>query len=88
MIDQTVVSVGLRFDRSQARKLLEVAEQLGRTDNLRSHAAIFHQAAEAAAGPDGLMIVKCFDPMEAILMAAAFPRFGVKEPVVEELSAA
>lgn len=87
-MSEPVISVGLRFERGQARRLEEIAVACAQSDNLRPHASLFHQAAEAAAGPDGLLIVKCFDPMEALLMAAAFPRYGVKQPVVEQLSPA
>lgn len=80
--------IGLRFARSDAKKLQRIADELGHTDELRDHASLFHSAAQAAAGPDGLMIVVCNDPMEAVLMAGAFPRFGVNQPAIEELNQA
>lgn len=86
MAETATRRIGLRFNRGDAKQLRDIGDQLARTDTMRDHAGLFHQAAEAAAGPDGLLIVVCTNPLEAILMAHAFPRFGVSAPTVEELS--
>jgi hypothetical protein len=49
------------------------------------HASLFRAAAEAARTGEPLVVV-CDEPIEAELMAAAFPKWGVVAPVIEKLS--
>lgn len=84
-LDTTTFRVGLRFPRSQARVLRNVAQRLNQADVDREHTSLFDKAAEATAMGEPL-IVFAENLLEVELMAAAFPRFGVVRPTIEELS--
>lgn len=77
--------VGLRFHRGDAVLLELIAERV-RQGDLGSHdVATFAGAADAARTGEPL-IVQCENPMEAVLMADGYVRFGVRRPAVEELT--
>ncbi len=78
-------NVGLRFRKSQARTLRNLALRLNAQDQDREAIALFDKAAAAAASGEPLIVV-CGHPGEAMLMAEAFTRYGVRRPAVEALS--
>lgn len=77
--------VGLRFPRSQARPLRNIAERIHARELGAEHAALFESAAEAARTGEPL-IVQCHDALEAVMIADGFPRWGIVRPAIEELS--
>lgn len=76
--------VGLRFTRSSARTLNNLAARV-RAADLRSDATIFQAAADAAAKGEP-MILECTDQAEAQLVAAGYAQYGVAVPTIEQLS--
>lgn len=78
-------NVGLRFRKSQAKTLRNLALRLNAQDQDREAIELFDKAAAAAASGEPLIVV-CTHPMEAQLMAEAFVRYGVRRPAVEQLS--
>lgn len=77
--------LGLRFKRRDARRLRALAAQV-RNGELGGEASnVFTQAAIAAETGEPLQL-HCTDPIEAVQMAAAYIRYGVSRPVIEELS--
>lgn len=81
------LKVGLRFKRSQARILRNLAARVRNGEIANGHAAVFEQAAQAASTGEPLIVV-CKDPMEAQMMAAGYAQYGVVAPTIEELRAA
>lgn len=77
--------IGLRFRRSQARTLRALAERAERRELGAESVSLFRDAADAAATGEPL-IVLCEQPLEAVLIAEGFTRYGVVKPAVEELS--
>lgn len=76
--------LGLRFARRDAR-LLRSLEGAVRNGELHGQAAnVFGQAATAAESGEAL-VVHCDNPIEVVQMAAAYMRYGVSQPVIEEL---
>lgn len=80
-------AIGLRFPRSQARTLRNLAERIHARDLGDEHASLFEAAAEAARTGEPL-IVQCSMPIEAVMIADGFTQFGVARPAIEELSGA
>jgi hypothetical protein len=79
------MTVGLRFHPTDARRLREIAQRIRAGELGKQHVGLFDKAADAAQTGEPL-IVQCTDPVEAIVMADAFPSWGVGRPVVEELN--
>jgi len=81
------IRMGLRFAKSQARTLRNIAEHLRTLDPATNvvDISLFDKAADSAAEGEPL-IVMCSDPDEVREMAAVFVRLGVKEPDVEDLN--
>lgn len=77
--------IGLRFDHRDAGKLQELAERAKLRELGPDSQATFALAAEAASTGEPLIVI-CTTPMEAILMAQGYTRFGVRVPTVESLS--
>jgi len=85
MSTETLMRVGLRFSRSQARILRNLVAQL-RADPPRGDfdISLFDKAAEAAENGEPLHVL-CSDRDEAERMAAGFVLWGVKRPSMELL---
>lgn len=77
--------IGLRFRRSQARTLRNIADRVRASELPNHHAALFDKAADAARTGEPLIVV-CVDPLEAVALADGFTQYGVVRPVVDELS--
>jgi len=75
--------MGLRFRKSQARVLRELANR-AKARELPGAVSLFEKAAEAAASGEPL-IVACSTPEEAVAMAAGFSQYGVVTPTIEQL---
>lgn len=87
MREHTEVRIGLRFRRSQARLLRDLAERCKVNDLGAQHVATFEQAAQAAASGEPLIVI-CMEPIEAVAMADGYTRFGVVRPSIEQLNGA
>ena len=79
--------IGLRFRKSQARTLRNLVDRMKSEGIDQDHIGLFEAAAEAARHGEPLVVI-CGDPMEALLMVEAFPKWGIVAPTIEELSAA
>jgi hypothetical protein len=79
------INVGLRFPRSEADKLQTLADR-ARARELGAEAASLFQSAADATRLGEPVVVVCVELMEAQLLAAGFVRYGIAEPVLEELS--
>lgn len=77
--------IGLRFRKSQARILRNLVARMKSEGIDREHISLFEAAADAAYTGEPLIVV-CHELMEAELMAAAFPKWGVVAPTIEQLS--
>jgi hypothetical protein len=77
--------IGLRFNRTQARALHDLAERARHHDLTGSEVSVFHKAALAAESGEPLIIV-CVKPIEAILIAKGYANYGITEPVIEQLA--
>lgn len=84
MPDATEHRIGLRFRKSQKSILRNIADRMKSENIDTEHVTLFEQAAEAARTGEPLEVI-CGDPIEAVLMARAFPDWGVVEPTVETL---
>lgn len=81
------ITLGLRFRKSQAPILRNLVARMKSEGINRDHISLFESAHAAARTGEPLLVV-CHDPMEAELMAAAFPQWGVVAPTVEQLASA
>lgn len=79
-----MIVIGLRFERSQGRRLRLLADRI-RTGDLEGDITTFEQAALAAETGEPLQ-VHCNEPREAHLVAAGYVLHGVKRPAIEQLS--
>lgn len=85
MIETTTKRCGLRFERSEAGKLQSLADRAKARD-LKADVSLFVDAAEATRMGDALVVI--FEDIEEVVtMVAAFVRFGIKQPAIEELRA-
>jgi hypothetical protein len=82
-----MLTLGLRFSRSQARILDNIAEDLRsrRPDGI--DISLFDKAAESARDGEPLVVL-CDHREEIEKMARGFELWGIKRPVIEELSPA
>lgn len=80
-----MIRVGLRFRPRDAPILQALADRVRQGDLGDQHIQTFASAADAASTGEPL-IVHCDDPLEAVLMADGYARFGVQRPAVEELT--
>jgi hypothetical protein len=76
--------MGLRFQKSQARILRNLAER-AKARELAGAVSLFEKAAEAAAAGEPLLVA-CTAPEEAVAMAAGFSQYGVVPPTIEHRS--
>lgn len=82
--------IGLRFPKSQARTLRNIAQRIRAGDMANRGDAkmivhTFERAAERAAAGEPYIVV-CNDPLEAVMIADGFPRWGVVRPAIEDLT--
>lgn len=77
--------IGLRFDRRDARALRQLAARAQRRELGEEAVTTFAAAAEAAETGEPLIVV-CESRLEPDLMAAGYVRFGIRRPVLDELS--
>lgn len=77
------IRLGLRFSKSQARVLRNLATWC-RANGVPGDIALYDRAAESAEDGEPL-VVHCNDPAEVEQMQAAFVTLGVKRPVIEQL---
>lgn len=84
MNDQRTLTVGLRFDRRDARVLQALVDRCMSEGIGREHTTLFRQAAGAARSGEPLL-VECMAPEEAVAMADGFTLYGVRRPAVEAL---
>lgn len=82
---ETPYRFGLRFSKSQARVLSYIAMRIEMGELGNQHRKLFVDAADAARKGEPL-IVHCSQPIEAVMMADGFTRFGVVRPDVEDLN--
>jgi hypothetical protein len=77
--------LGLRFPRSQVRRLREIVEQLrsDRPDGI--DIGLFEKAADSAIEGEPLQ-VRCSSRAEIELIADGFTRWGVRRPEIDELN--
>jgi len=80
-----MIRIGLRFRRSDARLLRDLADRVRQGEMGEQHVSTFRDAADAAATGEPL-IVLCEEPFEAEMMADGYARFGVPRPAIEELT--
>jgi hypothetical protein len=85
MTPTPTIRVGLRFRRSSARTLQNIANRIRAGELPHQAVSTFELAADAARTGEPL-IVECKDPMEAHLMAAGYVRFGIAMPAIETLT--
>jgi hypothetical protein len=78
--------IGLRFPRSQARTLRHLADRAKHMELGPDAVELFTQAAKAARNSEPLIIV-CTNPLEAVLTADGFTKYGVTRPAIDELNA-
>lgn len=76
--------MGLRFRKSQARLLRDLADRARAREIPFGAVSLFEKAAEAASAGEPLIVI-CERPEEAIAMAAGFGQFGILPPSVEQL---
>lgn len=79
------VRVGLRFARRDARLLRTLAER-ARSHELGEQAVATFSSAATAALTGEPLIVYCTTPLEAVVMADGYVRYGVQRPAIEELT--
>lgn len=79
-----MIALGLRFDRSESRKLRVLAARV-RNGELPGAVNTFEQAATAAESGEPL-VVWCAEPVEAVQMAVGYIVHGIKRPTIEDLS--
>lgn len=84
-VDTSRLRLGLRFSKSQARVLRNLADQLRSTRAPGVDISLFDKAAESAARCEPLE-VWCQDPSEVLMMAELFVRLGVKRPAIDDLT--
>jgi hypothetical protein len=80
-----MLSLGLRFSRSQARVLRNLASDLRARRPPGIDISLFDKAAESAADDEPLVVL-CDDPAEVELMAQLFADLGIKRPTIDGLS--
>lgn len=87
MSDLTVppMVMGLRFRKSQARVLRNIAEWARANDLPGVDATLYDKAAESAAAGEPL-VVHCENREEVEGMAAGFVLLGVARPEIDELT--
>lgn len=78
-----VIRLGLRFSRSQARVLRNLAEWC-KANGVPGDVTLYERAAESAEDGEPL-VVHCNDPSEVEQMQAAFVTIGIKRPTIEQL---
>jgi hypothetical protein len=75
---------GLRFERSEIRKLRRIADR-AKVNDLQADVSAFEDAARAAELGEPLIVF--FETEEEILkLVAGYVLHGIKQPVIEELS--
>lgn len=84
MTTDTLV-VGLRFPKSQARVLRNIATDLRSLQPEGVDISLFDKAAESAAAGEPL-IVRCTEPQEAELIAHGFVMWGVQRPAIDAMN--
>lgn len=88
MVTVTVMAdglrIGLRFDRRDARALAVLADRAKRHELGAEAHATFSMAADAARTGEPLIVI-CSNLIEAALMVAGYVRYGIREPVLEQL---
>lgn len=75
---------GLRFDKSDARNLRDLADRVKATD-LRADVSTYEQAALAAETGEPLQ-VHFTDIKDVVEMVALYVLHGIKQPTIEELN--
>lgn len=79
------IVAGLRFRKSQARVLCNLADRVRGGELGNQHVEIFDKAAAAAAAGEPL-VVYARDEVELHLLAGGFSQYGVVPPVIEDLN--
>lgn len=77
------LTLGLRFSRSSARVLRNIAAEAAR--HRTGDPGLFYKAAESAEDGEPLVVL-CSSAAEVHEMASLFATLGVKRPAIEELS--
>lgn len=84
-LDAHSIKMALRFRKSQARVLRNLADE-ARSKALPGGAVTLFENAANAAGQGVPLMVLCTDPEEAKAMAEGFAMYGLVPPTVETLS--
>lgn len=85
MAVEHTLTVGLRFERSDAITLRALAER-GKSEGLHvDKISLFEKAAEDAAAGEPLLVA-CSSIEEALILADGFTLYGITRPTVEQLS--
>lgn len=81
--------IALRFNPRDAKALRNLADR-ARTSDIRDisdgNATTIFELAAGAADTGEPLIIACTNPTEAVLLAQAFPRYGIAAPVIEQIS--
>lgn len=77
--------IGLRFRRRQAPALRILAHRVRSAEIPNQHAGLFQGAADAAEKGEPL-VIRCTQPVEAVLIAQGFANFGLRPPTIEDLN--
>ena len=83
-VEPEIHEIGLRFDRSEARKLRDLADRV-RADDLTADVSAFEQAATAAELGEPLQVT-CTSVEEAHQLVAGYILNGIKRPAIEDLN--
>jgi hypothetical protein len=78
------LKLGLRFARSETRKLRDIATR-ARSEGLAIDMGLFEQAADSAETGEPLIVI-CDEPEDGARMADGFILWGIERPAVEELT--
>lgn len=81
-----MIRVGLRFLRSDAPLLRQLAVRARRGELGQQAVTTFEYAADAAQTGEPLIVICEHSHDEALLMAAGYARLGVTHPAIEELT--
>lgn len=77
-------TVGFRFERRDARRLQDLADQWASEGQHPEHIGLFSRAASDAAIGEPMRVV-CKDVQEAMVFADGFVLYGITRPAIEAL---
>lgn len=78
------LTIGLRFQRSDARRLQELVDDWRSSGSNSEHIALFSRAADDARRGEPMRVI-CESAEEALMFADGFVLYGIHRPAVEAL---